>query len=72
VWKGDGFFNAQITTFGTLGTVNGSAIDGSGKILFQSDASTSFVVQPVPEPSTFVLSGLGLLIAGGLLRRRRG
>lgn len=66
----DGFTNAGLVTEGTLGAVNGNiAGRGTGNILFQTDASNSF--EAVPEPSTFVLSGLGLLLAGGYLRRRR-
>lgn len=69
----DGFTNNPLVTVGTLGTVNGNVSgSGTGNILFESDASSSFQATVVPEPSTFVLSGLGLILAGGLLRRRRG
>jgi len=79
----DGFSNTGLNTVGTLGSVNGfsgtpytptggSLIFGSGNILFQSDGNSAFDVPAgVPEPSTFVLSGLGLLLAGGFLRRRK-
>lgn len=39
--------------------------------IFQSDANASFDIAAVPEPSTLVLSGLGLLLAGGFIRRRK-
>lgn len=51
----------------TLGATNG--VNGPD-IIFQADGNNSFDLAQVPEPSTFVLSGLGLLMAGGLLRRR--
>jgi hypothetical protein len=69
----DGFNNTEInipTDGPGLGAVNGAlGALGTGNIVFQADANSSFAA--VPEPSTFVLSGLGLLLAGGFMRRRR-
>ncbi|MBT1074690.1 PEP-CTERM sorting domain-containing protein [Geobacter grbiciae] len=50
-----------------LGAVNG--INGPD-IIFQADGNNSFQIAAVPEPSTFALTGLGLLLAGGFMRRR--
>lgn len=60
-WDGAGFIAP------VLGDVNG--LNGPD-IIFQADGNSSFALAQIPEPSTLVLSGLGLLIAGGLLRRR--
>jgi hypothetical protein len=62
---------SYLNSVGTLGVVNGALGNGSGNIEFQTDANASFQASTVPEPSTFVLSGLGLLLAGGFMRRRR-
>jgi hypothetical protein len=70
-------FNGYVTT-ANLGAINGHLpiwtgvpfARGGDDVMFQSDANSSFA-QPVPEPSTFALTGLGLLLAGGLMRRRR-
>lgn len=70
-FDGDGVFST-FGSPGTLGVNNGAANGtGTGNIEFQTDANSSFDAEIVPEPSTFVLSGLGLLLAGGFLRRRR-
>ncbi len=62
---------SYFSSVGTMGTVNGSAVGAGGSnVMFQADANASFEAA-VPEPSTFVLSGLGFLLAGGLMRRRR-
>lgn len=58
-----------LNTVGTLGQVNGSLVYGSPNLMFQADANTSAEV--VPEPSTFVLAGMGLLFVAGLARRRK-
>lgn len=63
-WDGTGFIAPA------LGAINGDNATGGPDIIFQADGNSSFEVSQVPEPSTLVLSGLGLLIAGGLLRRR--
>ncbi|GLI39270.1 PEP-CTERM sorting domain-containing protein [Geobacter hydrogenophilus] len=60
IWDGV----AGVTTLGATNGVNGP------DMLFQADAITSFDLTQVPEPSTFVLAGLGLLAVGGVLRRR--
>jgi hypothetical protein len=72
----DGFNNTTINTSapGYLGSINGALTNGdlnpTGNIMFQADANSSFIAS-VPEPTSFVLTGLGLLIAGGFMRRRR-
>lgn len=56
-----------------LGTVNGGNVgapNGTFDVIFQADGNNSFDLATIPEPSTFALTGLGLLMAGGLLRRR--
>jgi hypothetical protein len=68
-FDGTGFHTTDI------GPISGTTINGitGPDFIFQSDANASFDRTPsgVPEPSTFVMAGLGLLMACGFLRRRR-
>lgn len=61
-YDGGGFHSTNV------GATNGLT---GPDFIFQSDGNAAFDVATVPEPSTFLLSGLGLLLAGGYLRRRR-
>ena len=60
--------------FGLPGLTNINGLPGQAgpvDFLFQADANQSFTSEVIPEPSTFLLTGLGLLGLGGLGLRRR-
>ena len=51
----------------TVGPLNG--ISGPN-VMFQTDATSSFLVQGVPEPGSLALMALGLLSIFGFARRK--
>lgn len=60
-------------TVASVGTTNGAFVGTAPNIMFQTDASQTFQLESVPEPSTMLLSmvGLGGLGVARLVRRRR-
>lgn len=63
-WDGSSYFKAVI------GAVNGAPSNGPD-ILFQMDASTSQIgTHVIPEPTTFLLLGFGMLGLAGVARKR--
>jgi hypothetical protein len=60
----------QGATVASIGTINGDAANGGPNFIFQTDASTTFKVNTVPEPSTIALFGLTLTGMGFATRRR--
>ncbi|MBU0994428.1 MAG: PEP-CTERM sorting domain-containing protein [Proteobacteria bacterium] len=66
------YYEDPATTSGTWSTID--ILNGGGRTPDLSHLSTWFLnvtVTPVPEPSTLLLSGFGLLLAAGLIKRRK-